>query len=234
MSQNIKLTRREGINASGEHSKQEAWSEVKGAALYGNSSTNRGWHKDRILLCKNSHLFQAPPPLTLAGSVTPDPMDQGPCWKDVSNEMQAPSRKVAQRLRRFCAGDLKRVSKGLTQKVLSKVLHKIHLKKDHQEETRLNSVLFCLAQVLLFHTQKHMYRLSTPYNASLKPSGSGYNFSQDQQGLFPQVILCVWEAFALNFTVSQSTNRCSAVKHELFKGNLHNNFPGWQAILNSS
>lgn len=79
-----------------------------------------------------------------------------------------------------------------------------------------------------------MYRPSTPYNASLKSSSGGYNFIQDQQGLFPQAILCVWEAFALNFTVSQSTNRCSAVKCELFKGNLHNNFSGWQAILNSS
>lgn len=185
------MTRREGINASGEHREQEVWSKVKGAALCGNSWTNMGWDKDRTLFCKNSHLFQASPPPSLAGSLTPDLTDQGPCSKDMSNEMQALSRKVAHRLRRFCRGDLKRVSKGLTQKVLSKVLHKIHPKKDHQEETRLSSVLFSLAQVLFFRTQKHMYRLSTPYNASLKPSGSGYNFIQDQQGLFPQVILCV-------------------------------------------
>jgi len=79
-----------------------------------------------------------------------------------------------------------------------------------------------------------MYRLSTPYNASLKSSSGGYNFIQDQQRLFPQAILCVWEAFALNFTVSQSANRCSAAKGELFQGNLRNNFSGWQAILNNS
>lgn len=76
-------------------------------------------------------LLHLPPrQMTLARSGTPDLMDQSLNWKDVSCKMQALSRKVAHRLWHFCAGALKRVSEGLTQKVLSKVLHKIHLKKD--------------------------------------------------------------------------------------------------------
>lgn len=67
---------------------------------------------------------------TLAGSGTPDLTDRSLNWKDVSYKMQALSRKVAHRLWHFCTAALKRVSKGLTQKVLSKVLYKIHLKKD--------------------------------------------------------------------------------------------------------
>jgi len=75
-------------------------------------------------------LLHLPPrQTTLTGSGTPDLMDQSLNWKDVSYKVQTLSRKVAHRLRHFCAAALKRVSKGLAQKVLSKALHKIHLKK---------------------------------------------------------------------------------------------------------
>lgn len=158
-------------------------------------------------------------------------MDRSLSWKDVSCKMQAGSRMVATGPSISAQGLGKEFPRGLHKKSFQKCSIKHPWRKTVRR--RLSLALFCLAQVF-FHTQKHMYRLRAPYNASLKASSAGYNCIQDQQGLFPQAILCVWEAFALNFTVSQSTNRCCAVKHKLFKGNLHDNFTDWQAILNSS
>lgn len=47
---------------------EQAGGKVKGAAVCGNSWTNRDWDKERTLFCKNSHLFQAPPPPTKANN----------------------------------------------------------------------------------------------------------------------------------------------------------------------